>query len=298
MARPLRLHVPGVASHVVGRGNAKQCIFEDDRDYLRFLELLERYLGRFGVDCLSYCLMWNHLHLLLVPHRHSLSRLMQQLNSRYCQWFNRRHGRVGHVLQGRFASTFVDDDAYMLRVLRYIARNPVEAALVARAEDWPWSSYRFLMGLAPAPGFLAVDRVWRALNAAGATDGRKRLAQFVNSADEGAESIGALLYGGENLIETIDPMLDPHRSIADYRYVERFATRPAIQQLLESAVTRHDREDAARTAFMVHAYSLSEIGAAAGRQTGTVWAWIKRSEARQRRTCEAGTSSGGVLPLE
>jgi putative transposase len=76
-----------------------------------------------------YCLLRNHYHLLLVPHEHPVSRLMQQLNATYCQRFNRRHGRVGHVLQGRFGSRLVQDGAYARTAVRYLALNPVAAAI-------------------------------------------------------------------------------------------------------------------------------------------------------------------------
>ena len=112
MSRPLRLHVPGLLHHVFARGNEKACIYADDQDYESFLELLARTLPRFDVRCVAYCLVWNHYHLLLVPNEHPISRLLQQLNSAYCQRFNRRHHRVGHVLQGRYGCRIVEDGAY------------------------------------------------------------------------------------------------------------------------------------------------------------------------------------------
>ena len=102
MARPLRLHVPGMLHHVMSRGNDKREMFIDDVDYARYLRVLERSAERFGVEVVALCLMPNHVHLLVKPHQHPLSRMMQHLNGSYCGWFNRRHGRVGHVLQGRY----------------------------------------------------------------------------------------------------------------------------------------------------------------------------------------------------
>jgi putative transposase len=282
MARPLRLHIPGVAYHVFARGNAKQCIFEDEADHLRFLEQLERSLERFAVDCLAYCLQWSHYHLLLVPHEHAVSRVMQHVNSAYCQSFNRRHNRVGHVLQGRFGSRLVDDDSYLLAALRYIAWNPVEAGLVARPEDWRWSSYRALVGLDEVPRFLAPERVWLTVNASDAASGRQRLVSFVSAGDVGRDMMTSLLCGGERLLRTVDSLLQPHRTIADYVCAERFATRPTVDHLFDGAVTWHQREDAARLAFSEYAYTLSEIGRVADRSVATVWSWIRRSESRRR----------------
>src|SRR5262245_20368260 len=111
MARPLRLHVPHAFYHVVSRGNAKQTIFLSSVDYEEFLTRLAATASRFDVGCHAYCLMPNHLHVLLKPAAVPLSRMMQQLNSAYSQAFNRRHERVGHVLQGRFKARLVDRDA-------------------------------------------------------------------------------------------------------------------------------------------------------------------------------------------
>ena len=154
MARPLRVHIPGVLYHVMSRGNARQQIFLDADDYARFLTRLTVTSARFGVRCRAYCLMVTHFHLLLEPNLFPLSRMMQQLNSSYSQSFNRRHERVGHVLQGRFKSPMIDGDDYVRRVLRYIALNPVRAGLVAHPAEWPWSSYRATAGLETRPSFL------------------------------------------------------------------------------------------------------------------------------------------------
>ena len=180
MARPLRLHIPGALYHVMSRGNAKQAIFLGGQDYERFLELLSATTSRFGVLCLAYCLMQNHFHLLLEPHERSVSRMMQHLNSAYSQWFNRRHQRVGHLLQGRFKALLVDRDAYVLQVLRYIVLNPVEAGLVSDPAEWRWSSYRATVGRSAAPAFLALDDVWKAFDA-DVGRARSRFAEFVDA---------------------------------------------------------------------------------------------------------------------
>jgi putative transposase len=141
MARPLRVHVPGAMYHVMSRGNARQEIFLDDEDYERFFHRLAITSARFKVRCRACCLMPNHYHLVLEPATLPLSRMMQQLNSSYSQWFNRRHDRVGHVLQGRFRSLVLDDESYLRRVVRYIVLNPVRARLVEDPSQWRWSSY-------------------------------------------------------------------------------------------------------------------------------------------------------------
>jgi len=157
LARPLRIEFPGAIYHVTSRGNAQASIFLDDIDRSTFLAVLELTMRRFNVICHAYCLMTNHFHLLLETPDANLSKAMRQFNSVYTQAFNRRHGRVGHVLQGRFKSIVVDRDAYLLELCRYIVLNPVRAGMVKEPDKYAWSSYRATAGLAKKPTFLAVD---------------------------------------------------------------------------------------------------------------------------------------------
>src|SRR5436190_2616656 len=157
MVRPLRLQFPGALLHVMSRGDAKQCIFVDDRDRQSFLDLLGECVTRFQWILDAYAIMPNHFHLLVQLTEETLSRGMHWLNTSYAVAFNRRHNRVGHVLQGRFKSPPVERETYLLELIRYIVLNPVRANIVKRPEDYRWSSYRATIGLAPAKSWLAVD---------------------------------------------------------------------------------------------------------------------------------------------
>lgn len=293
MARPLRIHIPNMPYHLVSRGNAKQCIFEDDADHVRFLELLAKTLDRFAISCLSYCLLWNHYHLLVVPGIHSVSRFMHHLNSEYCQAFNRYHGRSGHVIGDRFKGPMIDTDSYLLTALRYIAQNPVKANRAQKPEDWKWGSYRAIAGLDPCPPFLSLKRVWGALDTGDPVAGRERFVTFVSSDTVGDKGIGpqsAIFVGGKQLAQRVDPLLEPHRKNSDFSYAERFAARPPLAEILDVPDNRAAIREAARVAFCDHAYTLKEIGDAIGRPAATVWNWIAR--ARAERT--AGASVAGV----
>ncbi|HJR58881.1 MAG TPA: transposase [Vicinamibacterales bacterium] len=283
MARPLRLHLPGTVYHVMSRGNNKQTMFVDDDDCERFLELLGKTLARFKIVCLAFCLMRNHYHLLVSPTEHPVSRLMQQLNSTYCLWFNRKHARVGHVLQGRFTSRHVDSDSYLLAALRYIVLNPVAGGQATRPEEWPWSSYRATAGLAPAPGFLALERVWPAFDTNDRAMGRHRFVVFVAAAgSEDTKALEpALMFGSEAFAQRITPLLEPHRETRDFLYRDRFATRPSLAVLFDGRSTPIGRQEAAYDAFGQHAYTLREIGDLVGRAPATVWSWIKNVESRR-----------------
>jgi putative transposase len=111
MARPLRIVCPGAWYHITARGNERRDIFRDDKDRLRFLEILAEMVDRFEVCLHAYVLMDNHYHLLLEIRRANLSQSIQWLNVSYSVWFNRRHGRSGHLLQGRFKSVALDPQA-------------------------------------------------------------------------------------------------------------------------------------------------------------------------------------------
>jgi putative transposase len=143
MPRPLRLEAEGAVYHVIVRGNERKAVFRDDRDRQAYLDRLIRCRERFGLRLLAFCLMGNHVHLAVERGPVRLSRVMLALQSGYTQWFNRRHGRVGHLFQGRYKAFLVEKDRYVLALLRYIHRNPVEARLVERVEQFAWSSDRY-----------------------------------------------------------------------------------------------------------------------------------------------------------
>ena len=151
MPRRLRLEADGCLYHVVARGNERRPIFLDDRDRKEYLRRIAEYRGRFKFELLSYCLMRNHVHLAIRRGPATLGTIMHALQSSYTQWFNRRHDRVGHLFQGRYHATLVDQDRYLLALLRYIHLNPVEAGLCRIPERYAWSSAAAFTGKAPPP---------------------------------------------------------------------------------------------------------------------------------------------------
>ena len=157
MARPPRVAPPGGVFHITSRGNRRQEIFLDDRDRLRFLELLGNTVSRHVWQCHAYCLMPNHFHLMIQTIEGDVSTGMHGLNGRYAQWFNRRHGYDGHLFQSRFHAVLLQSNWHLLKLSRYIVLNPVRARLCRDPVDWRWSSYRASMALVPRPAFLTLD---------------------------------------------------------------------------------------------------------------------------------------------
>jgi putative transposase len=141
MTRALRIEYPGAVYHVICRGNNRQAIFRDDQDRKRYIEKLSAYCQDKKVDLLAYCLMSNHVHVLFETPEGKLSKMMQAFQTSYTLYFNRRHGRTGHVFEQRYKAMLVDKDNYLVQVSRYIHLNPVEAKLAERPQDYRWSSY-------------------------------------------------------------------------------------------------------------------------------------------------------------
>lgn len=151
MSRPLRIECEGALYHVTSRGYRRGAIVEDDMDRAAWVDVLAGTCGRFGWRLHDWCLMDNHYHLLLQTPQPNLSDGMHQLNGVWSQQFNRRHGRVGQVFQGRFKAIMVERDSYLLELARCVVLNPVRARTVPQAQDHAWSSYRATLGLAPRP---------------------------------------------------------------------------------------------------------------------------------------------------
>ena len=142
MARLARVVVPGIPYHVTHRGNRRQDIFFSPADRQVYRAWLTEYGAEFGLEVWAYCLMSNHVHLLVVPRRgDSLARAIGQTHMRHARRINAAGGWSGHLWEHRFFSTALDD-GHLWAAARYIERNPVRAGLVAQAEDYPWSSAR------------------------------------------------------------------------------------------------------------------------------------------------------------
>jgi REP-associated tyrosine transposase len=142
MGRVNRLIDSDFVYHVVNRGNNRQDVFHDESDYRAYLESLERTQLRYPFRLFGYCLLTNHVHLLLRTEPGvSVSRIMQSLTVAHTWRYHRRHSGVGHVWQGRFKSPVVQDDSHFWTVLRYIEANPLRAGLTGDPADYPWSSY-------------------------------------------------------------------------------------------------------------------------------------------------------------
>jgi len=280
MARPLRLEFPDAIYHVTARGNAQSAVFHDDEDRELFLVCLGEVVVRFGWLCHAYCLMDNHYHLLIETPDGNLSLGMRQLNGVYTQRFNRRHGRVGHLFQGRFKAIVVDRDSYLLELCRYVVLNPIRAAMVKHIEQYPWSSYPATMGLAACPDWISTDWLLGQF-------GKRRAIAQRRYADFVAEGVGLsspwsavrgqALLGSEVFVEKMRPLLEQKDELREIPRAQRLLHRTELKRMFTKAVQDDKvlRDEAIRKAFLEFGYSMAAIARHAGVHYSTVSKIIK-----------------------
>jgi len=207
MARQLRIEYPGAFYHITSRGNEKQAIYLQDADRQRFLARLEEAHEERHAIIHAYCLMENHYHLILETPRGNLSEILHFINTAHSVYFNKRHGRCGHLFQGRFKAILVQAEIYMRRLARYIHLNPIRARIAALPDQYIWSSYRDFVGLRPPPAWLQRMFILR-LFGESPDAAEKRFADFV-------------LEGTRKAIRNPLEMADPRSILGSASFVER-----------------------------------------------------------------------------
>ena len=287
MARPLRIEFAGALYHVTARGNARADIYLDTADRRQFMQLLRNTLDRYDWSCHAYCLMDNHYHLLLETNTASLSKGMKFLNGTYTQYFNRRHQRVGHVFQGRFKAILVQKDSHLLELTRYIVLNPVRAQMVHNPEDWPWSSYRAMLGHTDNDACLS--RAW-VLASFAATESlaQQRYRDFVNAgrgqASPWQQLKNQIFLGDENFVNAMQDKLRPGQSLRD---IPKRQKQAAIRPLSFFAEQYPSRDAGMAQAYRSGHYTLTQVGEHFGVSYATVSRAVKREEARDSVKCKA-----------
>ena len=275
MARPLRIEFPGAIYHVTSRGNAQQAIFEDDGDRRQLCAVLGGAVERHGWLCHAYCLMDNHYHLMIETPDGNLARGMGRLNGLYTQRFNRRHGRVGHLFQGRYKAILVERESYLLELCRYVVLNPVRAGLVRRPAAYRWSSYRATAGREPAPRFLTTDWI---LSQFGKRRGRAQ-ARYAAFVKEGAALPspwpglrGQAVLGGEGFVRGLRPLLDEAVGLDEVPRAQRLLGRPELARTLDAweGMPKAERNRRIAEAHLSHGYTLTEIARHLGLHYTTV----------------------------
>jgi len=269
MARPLRIEFPGALYHVTSRGNARQPIFLDDRDRFFFLDRLGEVVRSRSWHCHSYCLMPNHYHLLVETPEPNLSSGKRCLNGRYSQRFNRRHERVGHVLQGRFHAVVVERETHLLELARYIVLNPVRANLVPSAEEYRWSSLGATLGLEPAPPWLEAGQMLSRFGS------RARYLAFVReglAARSPWSELRGVVLGSDEFVERLAHRISEKALEPEFSRTERLVHRESLDAAFPAALLadRASRNARIRDLAGSGRYTAAEIGRHLGLHYSTV----------------------------
>lgn len=273
----------GLTYHVWARGSARMPIYLDDADRRCFLKHLDETVASHHLTCHAFCQMTNHYHLVITTNEANLSRAMHQLNSRYAEWWSRRHDRPGHVFQGRFGAQIISTETYLLTACVYIARNPTRAGVVATPGEWPWSSYRPTAGLATVPPFLQPEPTWRCLS--DRDDKAALLYRELVEADQSRERPlqRAPVLGDDAFVGRFKE----HRIFAGRENPKHDrASRPPLERVFARAFTRDERRAAAVSARAA-GYSASEVAAFLGVHRTAV-SHMTRSGLETREVAAAG----------
>ncbi len=242
MARPLRIEYAEAVYHVTARGNGRRAIVGDDRDRDRWLWLLGRTVGARHWRVFAFALMDNHFHLFCQTPEANLSAGMRDLNGGYAGYFNARHRRSGHLFGGRFKAVLVESQGHWLEVSRYVHLNPVRAGLVARPEQWKWSSCRGYHRAARRLGWVDYATVLEAFGGE-SSSARRAYRAFV---EEGLgrrldsplrAAVHGIALGSEAFLETVRRRLRPQAPDRDVPALARMqeGRRPGLERIAAAA---------------------------------------------------------------
>ncbi len=272
MARPLRIIYPGAFYHVTSRGNEQKDVFKSQRDREKFLEYFASATERYGAVIHAYCMMSNHYHLLLETPEGNLSQIMRHINGAYTTYFNVKRKRAGHLLQGRFKAILVEADEYAAELSRYIHLNPLRVGIVAKPEEYQWSSYRSYIGQIKVPDWQKTDFILgyfgkKEINA------RKKYRAFVDEM-VGQEydspfrgTHGTAVLGTSGFVERVTATYlagkEVDRNVPEIRKYKAFPEPGEIQMAVTSVMGHNEKLARQVSMYLCHKYSgkkLREIG--------------------------------------
>jgi REP element-mobilizing transposase RayT len=247
----------------MSRGNRKAAIFEDDDDRRHFFQTIAVATTRYAVLIHEACQMTNHYHLVLSTPRGNLSTFTQYLNGVFAQASNRRHGRTGHLLEGRFRSIVVQRESYLRRASRYVVLNPVRARLVSEPAAWSWSTYRATAGLEEPPTWLHTSWLRDAFGGVSQEDAQQEYRRFVNEPTRRATRFDSTVVACGTPTFKRFVIMEAQRARPDRLPPPstRILVRPTLDDLLEDCRLRQcGRDVAMQEAHEVHGYTMTQIG--------------------------------------
>ncbi len=277
MTRPLRIEFPGALYHVTARGDRSKPIFIDDRDRYEWLSTIGLVCTRYNSVVHSFCQMSNHYHLMLETVEGNLSHAMGCLNSRYSQYFNRRHSLAGHVLQGRYHAILVQKESYLLECARYVVLNPVRAGIVTSPEQWPWSSHNYMAAGMFSPHWLNITWLLAQFgsdNAAAIQGYQQFVREGIGKESPFKETKHRMVLGDEAFTRGHGDRL----FMADLKSVIKDQRRLSAKDLSAYQAHYPCRDEAMAQAYHSTAFTMSEIGKHFGVSYKTVSRAVKLNE--------------------
>lgn len=225
MPRPLRLEYEGAFHHVMNRGRNHQTIFHDDRYFAAFITTLQEASERYNAVIHAYCLMTNHYHLLIETPKANLSQIMQHINGKYTQRYNRMRGNDGTLFRGRYKSVLVDEDSYLLQLSRYIHRNPLEVKrrMIEKLEDYRWSSYSAYINQSTAPKWLMREKTYQKLGQ------KQRYRGYQIYVEKGVDEDIKRFYGKDNILGVLGDKEYRETKRDEVENADLLAIRAALQ---------------------------------------------------------------------
>jgi REP element-mobilizing transposase RayT len=272
MARPLRIEYPGAFYHVTSRGNEQKDVFKSQKDREKFLSYLESATERYSAVIHAYCLMSNHYHFLLETPVGNLSQIMRHINGAYTTYFNIKRKRAGHLFQGRFKAILVEADEYATELSRYIHLNPVRAGIVARPEEYQWSSYRYFIGQGKTPEWLKAGFILGYFGKRTAEAGKKYRAFVEDLTGNEYESplqgtVGSSILGSTGFIEEVTAVhVKTKEADKNIPALRQLTSRPLPEEIISvvnSIFVANEKQARQASIHICHKYSgvrLREIG--------------------------------------
>lgn len=286
MSRPLRIEYAEAVYHVTSRGNARRSIFKDDKDRGMLLNILEEVNDRYHWFCHAYCLMNNHYHLVIETPDGNLSKGMRHLNGIYTMRFNRRHGSVGHIFQGRYKAILIQKESHLLEVCRYVVLNPLRAKVVEVPERWRWSSYRATAGIDRAHPCLTIDWILGQFASKRRT-AEKRYRAFVMDGIRGHriwdDVKGQSILGDEDFVNRLIDYARGYEEVKEIPKVQRYLNRPNLTYIFKNTGReRRKRDRAIAEAVKRWGYSEREVADYVRLHYSTVSRLIRRGANSER----------------
>ncbi len=277
MTRSLRIEFAGALYHVTARGDRREPIYNDDIDRARWLDILGTVCARFHFSVHAYCQMSNHYHLLVETLRGRLADGMRQLNGVYAQAYNRRHRLVGHVFQGRYGAILCEKENYLKELARYIVLNPVRANIVTSADDWPWSSHRYVMGRETSPPWFSGDYLLSHFSEDPAA-ARRAYMEFIlagATAKRPLDEVKHQLYLGN--VPCAENKKDKESTLQSAEF-SRTQKRALVRPLVRYFIGADSFESAVVEAYNSGAFSMAEIARHCGSSRRTIGRIIRAHE--------------------